>query len=67
MLKIIRNIYGLPLYTEKPGIWQFRQKIKLEKSGIQEILKKTWKILEFLTIFISYVVKFRFKINTLSN
>ena len=67
MLKIIRNIYGLPLYTEKPGIWQFRQKKKLEKSGIQEILKKTWKILEFLTIFISYVVKFRFKINTLSN
>ena len=43
------------------------KKKKLEKSGIQEILKKTWKILEFLTIFISYVVKFRFKINTLSN
>ena len=47
---------GLPLYLEKSGIW--------------EILKKTWNLeqkslknLEFLTTFTCLVVKFRFDTN----
>ena len=44
---------GLSFQLEKPGIRQFKHK----KPGILEILKTTWKNLEFLTILTCSVVK----------
>ena len=52
--EILNRVATLPGNLEKPGIWQFRQKKKLEN-------------LEFSTIFTFIVVKFSFETKVLSN